>query len=79
MDPNANLQEQARLLDLNGLDRLDRDLSLADKRRLRELREALQEWRNRGGFDPQWYKFPHATRAFTRWQANHRKFLDLYR
>ena len=70
MDPNANLAEQASLLDA-----ADRH----DLTRRRELREALQEWLDRRGFAPDWKAYPAATKAFRTWQRNRIKFADLYR
>lgn len=63
MDPNANLQEQERLLaELAGIDAAgNRHLSdscFAEWRRLRarlrELRQALRGWLDAGGFEPNW-------------------------
>lgn len=48
MDPNANLQEQ------------ERRLLPMDRARLRELREALAVWLQRGGFEPDWSACPRA-------------------
>lgn len=53
MDPNANLQEQERILTTGG-----------DRARLRELRVALGEWLEGGGFAPDWSQAPRAARAF---------------
>jgi len=55
MDPNANLREQEVLL---------ARYTVADRRRLRELRKALATWLTNGGFDPQWAEYPHAARYF---------------
>lgn len=56
MDPDANLAEQ--------------DQILADGRhergRLAELREALREWLQRGGFEPQWHRAPRAAAFYGR-------------
>ena len=71
MDPDANLKEQA---DFNLL-----AMSLFDKRRLRELRFALQEWLTSGGFPPNWKAHSVATKAFHAWQRKMVKFGDLVR
>lgn len=70
MDPNANLQEQATLLDA-----MDR----SDRRRLSELRHALQSWLTSGGFAPNWNTFPQATKAYKAWVRQSAKFQDLAR
>lgn len=70
MDPNANLAEQSTLLGAS---------SRYDLNRRRELREALDEWLARGGFAPDWTAYPTASKLFRKWQANRRKFQDLYR
>lgn len=70
MDPNANLQEQHRLLTVTGG---------GGRARLRELREALDQWISRGGAHPVWADYPDTTRSFREWQRNRRKFQDLYR
>jgi len=53
MDPNANLAEQAEC---------------TDSARLRELRQALLEWLQRGGFEPDWDANPEATADFNAWR-----------
>lgn len=63
MDPNANLEEQARLLAAQDAGPLD----YADRVRLRDLRLSLAGWIHGGGFDPVWEKFPGATEAFKQW------------
>jgi hypothetical protein len=61
MDPNANLQEQETLI----TERVARGRYLAgDAARLRELREALNTWLVRGGFEPDWTKAPNASRYY---------------
>lgn len=70
MDPNANLREQQQLY--GATDR-------ADRVRLRELREALQQWLASSGFEPDWAAHPDASRTFREWQKKRRKFQDLYR
>ncbi len=54
MDPNANLQEQERIL--AGRTR--------DAPRLRELRQALTGWLRAGGFAPNWEVCPLASAYF---------------
>lgn len=70
MDPNANLAEQNSLLDTT----IPREL-----RRRAELRRALQEWIAGGGFEPDWKKYPAATKAYRAWRRQSAKFTDLYR
>ena len=70
MDPNANLAEQAQLLD---------SIVNVDKRRLSELRHALQAWLAHSGITPKWADQPAATIAYRTWTRNMRKFQDLYR
>lgn len=48
MDPNANVLEQRRIRARIR----DGRAQLGDRERLRELREALAEWIQRGGFAP---------------------------
>lgn len=62
MDPNANLSEQSYLLGYG------KDIDKVGKRRMRELRQALLEWMQRGGFEPDWAAYPEATQAFNRWR-----------
>jgi hypothetical protein len=62
MDPNANLAEQDQLLCAIQALRSDTD----DRRRLRDLREALTEWIADGGFAPQWDRYPVAAAYFLR-------------
>lgn len=70
MDPNANLAEQSTLLTAE---------ARSDKRRRSELREALLNWLNAGGFAPDWSKHPEATKAYRKWTRDRAKFADLYR
>lgn len=70
MDPNANLAEQARLL--------SPELSIRDRRRRSELRQALRDWLTTGGFAPDWAKYPDATKAYRAWTRKAAKFTDLY-
>ena len=63
MDPNANLQEQDKLLDQHLHTQL---LNRHDRERLRELREALVDWIARGGFQPDWAAYPHAAKYYGR-------------
>lgn len=62
MDPNANLKEQAGIISYG---------SIKDTR-LRELREALAEWLERGGFKPEWLAYPRASGRFFSWYAKHK-------
>lgn len=76
MDPNANLQEQERLI--AALARTVTDAHRRewkterrhDRARLRELRRALVEWlrpifgRDGGGFEPRWHECPRAAAWF---------------
>ncbi len=78
MDPNANLAEQQEILDRRReYDRAVRkgtalpiDLELmryyrvGDKNRLQELRDALAQWLARGGFAPDWDKYPNARKYY---------------
>lgn len=64
MDPDANLAEQN---------------TCTDPARLRELRQALLQWLNRGGFAPNWKAYPAAARDFRAWRRRANKFSDLYR
>lgn len=57
MDPNANLQEQERILEL-GL--------VADYARLWELRQALDRWLEARGSEPDWLRAPRAARYYGR-------------
>lgn len=57
MDPDANLQEQERLLQ-------QRTRGSADRGRLRDLREALWRWLNRRGHEPRWSECPRAAVHF---------------
>lgn len=61
MDPNANLLEQERLL------------TAGHRRdpRLWELRDALRQWLDRGGFAPDWSKAPHARLYWRRGYREH--------
>ncbi len=64
MDPNANLAEQERIINnakANGV------VSVVSRNpRLRELRLALAEWMNRGGFEPDWTAAPNAAQYYGR-------------
>jgi hypothetical protein len=66
MDPNANLQEQERIIAANAIIAANGRTATAVKARLYELREALCEWLDRGGFAPDWDKSPLASRYFVR-------------
>ena len=60
MDPNANLQEQERILE-SLIEPADRRTRAYQKRRLAELRDALADWIRCGGFQPDWTKAPRAS------------------
>lgn len=62
MDPNANLKEQAEIINVSFPDRT-RDQSL----RLIELRKALRSWIERGGYPPEWHAHPRAAQYYFRW------------
>jgi hypothetical protein len=61
MDPNANLQEQERII-------AERELPNPDWReyaeRLLDLRQALYDWLRDGGFEPDWSKAPNAAKHY---------------
>jgi hypothetical protein len=61
MDPNANLQEQEAIL---ARWRTPRGCIGRDNTRLAELRIALAEWLQAGGFAPDWSKAPKAAHYF---------------
>jgi hypothetical protein len=61
MDPNANIAEQDRIMAIPYAQR-----TRAAHARLRELRAALDEWRARGGFDPEWGTYPRVLRHYTK-------------
>lgn len=56
MDPNANLQEQEQLIAVA----YERKLRRVELDRLADLREALGEWLEGGGFAPDWTLAPRA-------------------
>lgn len=62
MDPNANLEEQERIL-TQWKDKDPRLVKLAE-RRLKELRDALGYWLDYGGFAPDWTKAPQAAKYY---------------
>jgi hypothetical protein len=72
MDPNANLQEQERILDrfsasTGTLDKRTRNIiaSLStDHERLWDLRQALYDWIRDGGFQPDWTLAPNAAKYY---------------
>lgn len=70
MDPNANLAEQATLVNAT---------AHYNKTRRAELRRALLDWLANGGFEPEWTKFPAATKAFKKWVRVSGRFVDLAR
>ena len=67
MDPDANLQAQAEALANR---RADGTLHNYDRYALYNLREALRDWLDKGGFAPKWNTHPDATTAFHRWNQN---------
>lgn len=66
MDPNANLREQADLL----ADPHHGSLHNYDRYRLHDLRIALRDWLQGGGFAPDWDRYPAAAANFKRWQGS---------
>lgn len=62
MDPNANLQEQERIIVHPTVQ--DRAYAQAMRTRLSELRVALREWLQAGGFAPDWSKAPRAAKYY---------------
>lgn len=65
MDPNANLQEQERILlfrDEGWIQTVE--LRRHRRERLHELRIALHEWLDNGGFQPDWSQAPRARKHF---------------
>lgn len=67
MDPNANLAEQDDLIRLNYFREPDADTRAARAERLEELRAALREWIARGGFAPDWTRYPVAAKHYRTW------------
>ena len=67
MDPDANLQEQERILDQStaifGRENL-RTLPPDVMPRMRELQAALRAWLQAGGFAPDWSKAPRAAKYY---------------
>lgn len=67
MDPNANLQEQERLItelaQLKGYGP-SKPAYIAAWERRSDLRAALREWLLGGGFEPDWSKAPIAARFY---------------
>lgn len=75
MDPNANLQEQERIIDrlavidAVGNRRIPDDVFAEwreARQRLRELRNALTDWLAIGGFEPDWSAAPNARNYYGR-------------
>lgn len=69
MDPNANLQEQERIVLLaerRPLDRVQFRESRAAQARLKELRWALSRWLANNGFEPDWSLAPVARAYYKR-------------
>lgn len=71
MDPDANLQEQQRIIIWQAESPIQTPSDRRYRReRLAELRHALLDWLRRGGFAPEWHKAPLAAeyRYFRRYQ-----------
>jgi hypothetical protein len=71
MDPTANLIEQEQIIMARDEARRTVDSNETPYQshraaRLRELREALIDWLNGGGFAPDWSKAPKARKYFKR-------------
>lgn len=62
MDPNANLQEQQRIITIPFAERTKEQSA-----RLIELRKALRSWIAAGGFEPTWHSAPRAAEYYFRW------------
>ncbi len=63
MDPNANLESQARLLvEIAKLNPCT--VRRRMQRELKELRDALNQWLRKGGFEPDWDNCPFAAKYF---------------
>ncbi|HEY3499430.1 MAG TPA: hypothetical protein VGK73_32295 [Polyangiaceae bacterium] len=62
MDPNANLQEQERIIVSRRGEVVHVDP--AESARLAELRAGLVSWLAGGGFEPAWYQAPRASAYF---------------
>lgn len=63
MDPEANLAEQESILTALRAATPDEVRAMrirGERERLRELRDALLDWLNAGGFEPDWLKYPQA-------------------
>ena len=67
MDPNANLRDQeSALADIEWeRDHLnDPGTMKRNRRRLRELRQALRDWLRSGGLEPKWESYPRALKHY---------------
>lgn len=80
MDPNANLKEQAECIADLAFNRRDAATNghAAEsvkyyRRHLADLRAALTDWLNAGGFAPDWSRYPSAARYY----GQPRAFRDL--
>lgn len=62
MDPNANLQEQERILSRKRTE----GFLPGDRSRLHDLRDALRVWLMNGGFSPDWTLCPLAKKYYGR-------------
>jgi hypothetical protein len=65
MDPNANLQEQERIISAHNPGAYV-NAKLPEWRRLLELRQALYDWLRDGGFEPDWTTAPNARQYYGR-------------
>jgi DNA-binding SARP family transcriptional activator len=85
MDPNANLQEQERILerarelyaanksgDTDAIE-LAKYHAQGDKATMRELRSAHREWLSNGGFAPDWDTCPRAAKYYLTTRGTVRK------
>lgn len=64
MDPNANLQQQERII--ADRTRPDGTLHNYDRYALHGLRMELRAWLDRGGFEPNWDQAPNARQYYGR-------------
>jgi hypothetical protein len=66
MDPNANLAEQERIIVANRIGDVHIHVSQETKARYLDLRTALAEWLQKGGFEPDWEQAPNARKYYGR-------------
>lgn len=67
MDPDANLAEQDAILAGAVRTAPQSPITDAARDRLRELRHDLRRWIMRGGFEPDWTRYPLAARQYRYW------------